>query len=187
MIVNAVCHRNYIESSCVQVAVYDNRIEVSSPGMLYGGLTLEEAMSGRSKIRNRAIAEVFSRMDIIEEWGTGIRRIMKRAEEYGLPTPEFMEIGDSFRVNLYRKTISQPIKADKKPIKADKKPITADKEEAVIQYIRDNGSISNKEARELLGLADSTIKRLLGDMVKKGYLEAQGERKNRKYYLSAIK
>ena len=78
--------------------------------MLYGGLTLEEAMSGRSKIRNKAIAEVFSRMEIVEPWGTGIKRIMKRAQEYGLPEPEFLEIGDTFRVNLFRK-------ADKKPIK----------------------------------------------------------------------
>lgn len=47
----------------------------------------------------------------MEEWGTGIRRILKRAEEYGLQKPEFLEIGDTFRVNLYRK-------ADKKPIKS---------------------------------------------------------------------
>jgi len=66
MIVNAVCHRNYMDNASVQVAIYDDRVEVTSPGMLYGGLTLEEAMSGRSKIRNRAVAEVFSRMDIIE-------------------------------------------------------------------------------------------------------------------------
>lgn len=113
MIVNAVCHRNYMDNSCVQVAIYDDRLEVTSPGMLYGGLTLVEAISGRSKIRNRAIAEVFSRMEIIEEWGTGIRRIINRAREYGLPEPNFLEIGDTFRVILYRK-------ADKKPIKADK-------------------------------------------------------------------
>ncbi len=103
MIVNAVCHRNYMDSSCVQVAVYDDRVEVTSSGMLYGGLTLEEAMSGRSKIRNKAIAEIFSRMEIIEEWATGIRRIMNRAKEYGLREPQFLEIGNTFRVNLYRK------------------------------------------------------------------------------------
>jgi len=102
MIINAVCHRNYMDNSCVQVAIYDDRVEVTSPGMLYGGLTLEEAMSGRSKIRNRAIAEVLSRMEIVESWGTGIKRIMKRAKEYGLPEPEFLEIGDTFRVNLFR-------------------------------------------------------------------------------------
>ena len=42
-------------------------------------------MSGRSKIRNRIVAEVFSRMEIVESRGTGIKRIMKRAKEYGLP------------------------------------------------------------------------------------------------------
>lgn len=73
MIVNAVCHRNYLDNSCVQVAVYDNQVEVISPGMLYGGLTLEEVLSGRSKIRNRGIATIFNRMEMIEEWGIGIR------------------------------------------------------------------------------------------------------------------
>lgn len=78
-------------------------------------------MSGRSKIRNRVVAEVFSRMQLIEEWGTGIRRILKRAEEYGLREPEFLEIEDTFRVNLYRQDPQKPIKkADRKPIK---KPI----------------------------------------------------------------
>lgn len=56
---------------------------------------------------------MFSRMELVEEWGTGIQRILKRADEYGLPRPQFMEIGDTFRVNLYKKLI----KADKKPIK----------------------------------------------------------------------
>jgi len=174
MIVNAVCHRNYMDNSCVQVAVYDNRVEVTSPGMLYGGLTLEEAMSGRSKIRNRAIAEVFSRMEIIEEWGTGIRRIIKRAQEFGLSEPEFLEIGDTFRVNLYRK-------ADKKPIKADKKPIKTEREELVMMFVEENGSITNREARELLGLAESTVKRILKEMVKEEKLMEKGDRKTRKY------
>lgn len=132
-------------------------------------------MSGRSKIRNRAIAEVFSRMELIEEWGTGIRRILKRAEEYELPEPEFLEIGDTFRVNLYRK-------ADKKPIKkADKKPIIAERQQLIMVYVRQNGSISNKEARELLGLAESTTKRVLKQMVQEGMLGEQGERRSRLY------
>ncbi len=184
MIVNAVCHRNYMDSSCVQVAVYDDRVEVTSPGMLYGGLTLEEAMSGRSKIRNKAIAEIFSRMEIIEEWGTGIRRIMNRAKEYGLQEPEFLEIGDTFRVNLYRKADKKPIKkADKKPIKkADKKPIKLERKQIIFDYIEKEGSISNKEARELLNLAESTTKRLLKQLVDEGELMEKGEKKARRYY-----
>ena len=68
MIVNAHCHRNFLEESCVQVALYDDRLEVTSPGGLYNGLTFEEMMTGHSKIRNRAIANVFLRWDL---WNPG--------------------------------------------------------------------------------------------------------------------
>lgn len=155
-----------MDNSCVQVAIYDDRVEVTSPGMLFGGLTLEEAMNGRSKIRNRAVAEIFSRMELIEEWGTGIRRILKRAEEYELPTPEFMEIGDTFRVNLYKK--------------ADK---NIERQRAIIQYVKEAGSISNKEAREIIGLAESTTKRILKEMVQDGMLSESGQRKTKRYFL----
>ena len=50
MIINAHCHRNLLDESCIQVAVYDDRLEVTSPGGLYNGLTYEEVMSGHSKI-----------------------------------------------------------------------------------------------------------------------------------------
>lgn len=73
-------------------------------------------------------------MGIIEEWGTGIRRIKNRAAEYGLPEPDFLEIGDSFRVNLYRTN-------QKKPIKADRKPIESEKEKQIVSYLEENGRI----------------------------------------------
>lgn len=73
-------------------------------------------------------------------------------------------------------------KADKKPIKADKK---ADKiqqrEQLILDYIDKHGFIINKEAREILGLADSTTKRFLKYMVEIGLLVESGERKSRKY------
>ena len=76
MIVNAHCHRNLADASCVQVAVYDDRLEVTSPGGLYNGLTYEEIMSGHSKLRNKGIANIFNQMGFIEAWGTGIRKIL---------------------------------------------------------------------------------------------------------------
>lgn len=66
------------------------------------GLTYEELMSGHSKLRNRVIANVLGQMGMVESWGTGIKRIMKAAENYGLPTPEFLVFDDMFRVNLFR-------------------------------------------------------------------------------------
>lgn len=107
MIINAHCHRNLSDSSCVQVAVYDDRLEVTSPGGLYNGITYEEMMNGRSKLRNRAIAHVFNQMGLVESWGTGIKRIMGAAENYGLPTPQIQVFDDMFRVNLYRRPIAE--------------------------------------------------------------------------------
>ena len=60
----------------------------------------------RFKLRNRAIANVFSQIGLIEAWGTRFKRIRNAAKEYGLPEPEFIEMPESFRVNLYRKSAS---------------------------------------------------------------------------------
>ena len=74
-------------------------------------------------------------------------------------------------------------KADKKPIKADKKPIKDERKAWIVQYVNKYGSITNKDARELLGLADSTAKRLLKEMVDENVLVGDGERKSRRYLL----
>ena len=102
MIINAHCHRNLLEESCIQVAIYDDRLEVTSPGGLYNGLTYEEVMNGHSKIRNKAIANIFSQMGLVEAWGSGIKRIFNAAKEYGLPEPKFQEFDNMFRVELFR-------------------------------------------------------------------------------------
>lgn len=102
MIINAFCHRNYLEPSCVQIAIFEDRLEVTSPGGLYFGMTLAEALEGHSKQRNRAIAEVFYQMGLIESWGTGLKKIQREAKSYKLSDPEFIESGSFFRINLYR-------------------------------------------------------------------------------------
>ena len=102
MIINAHCHRNLLDESCIQVAIYDDRLEVTSPGGLYNGLTYEEVMNGHSKIRNKGIANIFSQMGLVEAWGSGIKRILNAAEEYGLPKPRFQEFDNMFRVELFR-------------------------------------------------------------------------------------
>ena len=93
MIINAHCHRNLLDESCIQVAVYDDRLEVTSPGGLYNGLTYEEVMNGHSKIRNKGIANIFSQMGLVEAWGSGIKRILNAQERETLPfcfpLPEF--------------------------------------------------------------------------------------------------
>ena len=59
-------------------------------------------MKGHSKIRNKLIANIFGQMGLVEAWGSGIRRIISAAGEYGLPVPTVEVFDDMFRVNLYR-------------------------------------------------------------------------------------
>ncbi|WP_341876627.1 ATP-binding protein [Defluviitalea saccharophila] len=78
-IVNAVVHRDYsISGSDVTVAIFDDRIEITSPGVLPKSLSIEDIKKGRSEIRNRVLARVFKEMNLIEQWGTGIQRIYQR-------------------------------------------------------------------------------------------------------------
>ena len=102
LIANAVIHRSYLAESKIQISIFDNRIEVVSPGMLYGGMDFEAMKSGRSKCRNQAIADIFQYMHIVEAWGTGIPRLIAACDQYGLQEPTFEEFGDGIKVTIYR-------------------------------------------------------------------------------------
>lgn len=191
LICNAVTHRSYLDEGCIQIALFDDRLEITSPGMLFGGLTLEDIKEGRSKPRNRGIAYAFAAMKIIEKWGTGIPRIIQSCKDFGIREPEFIELGMDIRVNLYRESdLSKPISADKQPISADKQPINSvDKklvlnEEKVIAYLQEHLFITNRNVQELCGIKDTAAKNLLRKMVDKKLLVAIGEKKSRVYQLN---
>lgn len=102
LIVNAVMNCSFLQSSHIQVAIYDNRLEVTSPGGLMPGVTIQRMKEGYSQIRNRALSHAFSYMNIIEGWGTGIPRLLKEIQEYGLAEPEFIDMEIALRINIYK-------------------------------------------------------------------------------------
>ena len=104
LIINAVMNCSYLQNSHIQVAIYDDRLEITSPGGLMPGVTLDKMKEGYSKIRNRALAHAFSYMNLIEAWGSGIPKLMEAMREYGLREPEFRDMEIGFRINLYRNT-----------------------------------------------------------------------------------
>ena len=103
LISNAVCHRSYLSPGSIQVAIYDDRLEVTSPGRLSPDLTIEQLIEGNSRVRNIAIGAAFQYMHIIEKWGSGIPRVFEDARMYGLGDPEIKDFGTSFRISLHRK------------------------------------------------------------------------------------
>jgi len=102
LIVNAIVHRSYIDHSSIQIAIYDNRLEITSPGRLPMGQTIERMKQGYSKIRNEALASAFEYMGYIEHWGSGILRVMQEVRDAGLSEPEFLGGDTDLRINIYR-------------------------------------------------------------------------------------
>ena len=102
LIINAMVHRSYLDHGTIQVAVYDNRLEITSPGKLPMGQTMERMKEGYSKIRNEALAHAFAYMNLIEHWGSGIPRIIDRIKSAGLREPEFIGGEVDLRINIYR-------------------------------------------------------------------------------------
>ena len=76
-------------------ACFERKLKLveKNPGILLPGLTVEDMLQGVSRIRNYVIARVFRELDLIEQWGSGIRRIFGEADALGLPKPEIIEIG----------------------------------------------------------------------------------------------
>lgn len=184
-IVNATTHRNFLDRACVQVAVYEDRVEVTSPGMLYGGLTIEQIKKGGSKIRNRCIAEVFSRMKIIESWGTGIKRMFSSCKEYGIREPELLEIGDSFRVNLCRPSynaISQSVPKSAPESIPESAPKSVLKnlnktQQKIVDIILKDPKVTQAEIAEQLNISISAVKKSMKEIVNAGILVRVGANK----------
>ena len=207
LIINAAIHRNYQMNSSVQVAVYDDRVEISSPGTLYGTLTLEEALSGRSSIRNKTLARTLEKVHVLEGWGSGFQRINTMCQEYGVALPEFTEIGDMFRVNFYRhnnyekvainsksgdKTAINPENGDKIGEKVAINVKNGDKsgdkkstkfKKMIVDYLDEHEEARSQEVSAYIGLKISRTKIYLADLVEEGKIVSIGANRNRTYSL----
>ena len=205
IITNAVLHRSYVDPANIQVSIYDDRVEIDSPGMLCAGLSVADALSGKSKCRNKALAEAFQYMNLIEGWGTGVPRLYKACAEMGLPEPKFSEFGDGIKVTIY-KAINANHEANpsntglETDSKAGEKTDTSRKtgtetntetnietntetntEQKVITLIKHNPSITIKEMALQCGMSVSGIRYVIDALRKRGKLSREGAQKRGKW------
>jgi len=182
MIANSVAHRSYLEPGNIQVALFDDRLEVTSPGMLLNGVSIKKMKEGYSKPRNRAIASAFAYMKIIEKWGSGIPRILRECNEYGLPEPEFIDFDGDFRVNMYRQ-LPEKDWSHTDDTKRDTNDTISENDTKVLNLIRENPSITQAELKEKLQVSIVTVKRLMADLQKRGLIERQGSSRKGKWII----
>ncbi len=173
-IINAVCHRDYEEQGNVQIRIFDDRIEIWSPGLLPKGITLELLeKSHPSKPRNRHIADLFFLMNYIEKWGTGTNRMISECMNHGLPKPTFEEVANCVVVIFMKGLITDEILES-----------LNDRQRVAIKYIEKHGKITNEEYQEINNIGRTTTKMELSDLTQKTIIRLIGKGRTAYYQLN---
>lgn len=157
-VINAILHSDYAINGChIQIAIFDDRIEITNPGGLPFGQTIEKALSGFSKLRNRVIGRVFRELKLIEQWGSGLQRIIAVCKKEGLKTPLIEEQNNQFRLTLYAKHVSprQLLKW----------------EEFIIHHLKKSESITTKDAAKIWKISDRSARTRLKAMSESGIIQ----------------
>lgn len=167
-IANALVHRAWDVRASIKISMFEDRIEISSPGGLPAGIGREEYLNGQiSVLRNPILGNVFFRLKYIEKFGTGIMRI-NRSYSNALEKPSYQIFENSIQVVL------PVIASDEKLSEKDKK---------ILDIIRDKGTVSRSEIEKLAGTGkDSTI-RSLNLLLKKHIIEKTGAGRGVKYHI----
>jgi ATP-dependent DNA helicase RecG len=161
-VINAICHRDYASSANVQVRILDDRLEVWNPGDLPEGMTVDDLRRPHeSRPRNKLIANAFFLIKYIEQFGTGIQRILDDCRSQDLPEPDFEIAGHTFRAKFTPVLFASKVEGRVK---------LSERERKGIEYIREQGQISRREYAKQFGVSHETAKRDLGKLVNEGVL-----------------
>ena len=137
---------------------------------------------GYSKIRNKALAHAFLYMNMIEEWGSGVPKIMGEMEEYGLKEPEFIDMEIGFRVNLYRyqdlytnqetdqEIIQKATDTEQKACQKTDLVSEMSNMDKIRNAIAENPYVTQKELQKITGLSRSGVRYIVQQMRDSGEL-----------------
>ncbi len=104
LIINAVIHRDYsLTGKDIKIAIFDDMLEITSPGTLPPSIDLSALTSGQSEIRNKTLAPIFKELQLIEQWGTGFQKLTDELNDYPEIELKFNEPGLSFQVQFIKK------------------------------------------------------------------------------------
>ncbi|MDR2523387.1 MAG: helix-turn-helix domain-containing protein [Synergistaceae bacterium] len=173
-VVNAVCHRDYFEKgSRVMVEVFDDRVDVVSPGGVCKGITREN-FGTVTITRNPIIASMFYRINYIEQMGTGIGRMRDAARKAHVAEPVF-EFDGFFKVTFKRLPLETSI--------GRQSVAASDRKQTIAAYLEEHGQAKVSELIEVIRLSNGRIRALLREMTADGTIEKVGDKRYAHYVL----
>jgi len=172
-LINAIIHRDYSFSGSILINVNERCIEFISIGGLLPGLLTEDIRNGISQLRNRNLADIFHRMNFIESYGTGIRRIFSFYTDYS-KKPEIVVTANSFKLVLPNMNATGNLI---EPIQA----ITPQMQK-MLDYISENPDVTDEELQEVLGVKQSRLYILVNQMKAASLIMITGRGGSKKYH-----
>jgi ATP-dependent DNA helicase RecG len=185
-LLNCVVHKAYESLTPIQIAVYDNKLEIWNCGVLPEDWTIDNLLGNhRSRPYNPDIANAFFRAGEIEAWGRGIERIIEACKSAGTPVPQFKyDGGGLWTTFFFSKEYQEKIGAidnrpetDQKPTRNRPETDQKKQEEAIVELIKGNPYISRKEIAQRLSIHDSSVKRRLVSLQERNIIERIGAAK----------
>ncbi|WP_298014072.1 RNA-binding domain-containing protein [uncultured Megasphaera sp.] len=181
-LLNSLVHRDYSFRASTLISLYDDRIEFVSIGGLLPGLALEDLMVGISICRNPHLARVFYRLQLIEVYGTGVKKIMNAYADEPVK-PQFMATNNAFKiilpnVNFRSKAVEAPMIVGEMAV-----PFRTSDEAKIMQLLEEKKRITRKEVQNLLDVSQSTAGRILKTMADRGQIIQRGGGRTTRYEL----
>lgn len=188
-IVNALIHRDYmIIGSEVHIDMYDDRLEIYSPGGMYDGIPVQERdiLTVPSRRRNPIIADVFSRLGFMERRGSGFKKIIQDYQSQRNYTdglaPVFKSEYGSFFLTLknlnYYQGSNQGSNQGSKQGSNQERIDWENRKNAVLALIRTDDRISTRTIQETLGLTERQLSRTIKQLKDEGRLNREGSSRN---------
>lgn len=159
-IINALIHRKYFISGSIKIALYDDHIEIHSPGEFPGLVNINNLGDGTTFLRNPSIARLARKSKLVEKLGSGIKLIFDECKKAKLKKPVFNEDGDFVKVTFFfEKEIDQ----------------SQSEENQIIQLGKNKKIITIKDLTNLLNISRNTATRKINSLIEKGIFQRRGK------------
>ena len=163
-LINALAHRDYRSTANVQIYIFQNRVEIVNPGGLVGGLTLDD-LGKRSAPRNPLLFGILQRMGLVENIGSGLRRMREELAERKLPGLEF-DVNDNWFSIIFNRSVRMSEKNREEPREKTR--------EKILNIIQNQPKITIKELAGIIGLTVKGIDWQVSQLKKENLLKRIG-------------
>lgn len=167
-LINLLVHRNYHIQAPSKISIYDDRLELFSPGDFAGPIEQDQLLKGLTYLRNPAICKIFREMGLVEKMGTGFINIFKSYEALGLQKPQIIEGANFIKCILPRHS-------------AKSRPTKTQNEEGILALFYSQNEITSQDVVNKFSISRATAQRWLNSLIEKGLIERIGKTRNLRY------